>query len=316
MRILGIIISLFVCIQLYGQQQPLYTQFMYNKQVYNPAFVAVENAPSLGLVYRTQWVGIEGAPDFQGLSFAMPLRNDRIGIGVNLKRVSIGLSNEILIEGLYGYRIDMGPGQLTLGTQLSLKSFSLNFTGDNVLTTDGIANDPAVADGTRSSQIFNFGLGAYYRSDRIFFGLSVPRIQNVDLNSISDFDLSREERHIYAMAGAKFDINDDLSVTPQILYRYTRNTPLDLDVNASLTYLDRYTAGLTYRLGGDANSIGESLDLILAMQVSEKILIGFAYDYTLSELRKQSSGSLEIIANYRFNVSGGEGSDLINPRYF
>ena len=316
MRILLAFISIFISVQLFGQQQPLYTQFMYNKQVYNPAYVAVDATPSLGLVYRTQWIGIEGAPNFQGISFAMPLRNDKIGIGVNLKRVGIGLSNELLIEGLYGYRIDLGPGQMTLGMQLSLKSFSLKFTGNDVFTTDGIANDPAVADGSRTNQIFNFGLGAYYRSDAFFFGLSLPRIQNVNLNAMSDFDLSREERHFYAMVGAKFYMNDDLSLTPQILYRYVKNTPIDLDINTSITYLERYTAGLTYRLGGDEDAIGESIDLILSMQVNEKILIGFAYDYTLSELRRQSSGSIEFLANYRFGSSGGSGSDLINPRYF
>lgn len=316
MRILAVIILVISCLRLSAQQQPLYTQFMYNKQVYNPAYVAVDATPTLGLVYRTQWIGIEGAPDFQGLSFALPLKNDRIGLGVNLKRVSIGLSSEIVVEGLYGYRIDMGPGQLTLGMQLSLKNFSVNFTGNDVFTTDGITNDPAVNDGSRSNQFFNFGLGGYYRTDQFFFGISVPRIQNVDLNPMSEFGLSTEERHLFAMVGASFDINDDLSFTPQLLYRYVRNAPIDLDINASLSYLKKYTAGLTYRLGGDQDALGESLDLILSMQLNEKILFGFAYDYTLSQLRKQSSGSLEIIANYRFVSTTGERSDLINPRYF
>lgn len=317
MRILATILLLLSVLVCKAQQQPLYTQFMYNKQVYNPAYVPVEGTSSIGLVYRTQWLGIEGAPDFQGISFAMPLRNDRIGLGVNLKRVSVGLTSEILLEGLYGYRFDLGVGSLSLGMQLSLKSFNIDFTGNNVFTSDGVAIDPAVQEGSRSNQVFNFGLGAYYRTDNFFFGLSVPRVQNVDLNSNSEFDLSKEERHIYGMLGASFDLNEDVSITPQLLYRWVKNTPFDLDANVSVSYLRKYNAGITYRLGGDSNSLGESLDLILSMQVSENILIGFAYDYTLSEIRKQSSGSLEFISKYRLgNSKNNDQESYINPRYF
>jgi len=290
---------------------------MYNKQVYNPAYVPVEGTSSIGLVYRTQWIGIEGAPDFQGISFSMPLRNDRIGLGINLKRVSVGLTSEILLESLYGYRFDLGVGSLSLGMQLSLKSFNIDFTGDNVFTTDGVSIDPAVQDGSRSNQVFNFGLGAYYRTDHIFFGLSVPRVQNVELNSMSEFDLSREERHVYAMMGASFDLNEEVSITPQVLYRWVNNTPSDLDVNISMSYLRKYNAGITYRLGGDSDSFGESLDLILSMQLNENFLVGFAYDYTLSAIRMQSSGSIEFISKYRLgNAKIEEEESYINPRYF
>lgn len=306
-------LSLGVC---HAQQQPLYTQFMYNKQVYNPAYVPVESTPSIGLVYRSQWIGIEGAPNFQGLSFAMPLRNDRIGLGINLRRVSVGLTSEILLEGLYGYRFELGVGSLSLGMQLSLKSFNIDFNGDNVFTSDGISNDPAVQDGSRSNQVFNFGLGAYYRTDNFFFGLSVPRVQNVDLNANSEFNLSKEERHIYGMLGASFDMNEDISFTPQLLYRWVKNTPADLDANLSVSYLRKYTVGITYRLGGDSDSFGESLDLILSMHVNENILVGFAYDYTLSEIRRQSSGSLEFISKYRFGERKAKEDSYINPRYF
>lgn len=316
MRIIIVILFSFIAIACKAQQQPLYTQFMYNKQVYNPAYVPVEGTSSVGLVYRTQWLGIEGAPKFQGLTFAMPLRNDRIGLGINLKRVSVGLTSEILLEGLYGYRFELGAGSLSLGMQLSLKSFNIDFNGNNVFTTDGISNDPVVQDGSRSSQIFNFGLGAYYRTDKFFFGLSVPRVQNVDLNTTSDLDLSREERHIYGMLGASFDINETISITPQLLYRWVKNTPADLDINVSTSYLRKYTAGITYRLGGDSDSFGESLDLILSMQVNENILVGFAYDYSLSAIRKQSNGSLEFISKYRFGEKADEEDSFINPRYF
>ena len=317
MRNILVISLLFLTVLLKAQQQPLYTQFMYNKQIYNPSYVAVESTPSLGLVYRNQWLGIDGAPDFQGISLAIPLRNERIGVGLNLKRVSIGLSSELLLEGLYGYKFDLGNGSLSLGMQLSLKSFAINFNGNDVFTTDGISNDPSVREGSRTSQIFNFGFGTYYRTDNFFFGISVPRVQNVDLNSISEFELSKEERHIYGMLGASFDLNEDISITPQILYRWVKNTPADLDINTSVSYQRKYTAGLTYRLGGDSDSFGESLDAILSMQINESVLIGFAYDYTLSALRKQSSGSLEFIAKYRFGEPKQRDNDeYINPRYF
>jgi len=111
-------------------------------------------------------------------------------------------------------------------------------------------------------------------------------------------------------------LNEDISITPQVLYRYVNNTPTDLDVNVSLSYQRKYNAGVTYRLGGDSDSFGESLDLILSMQVNEDILIGIAYDYALSAIRKQSSGSLELISKYRFGKKEEDGESYINPRYF
>lgn len=117
------------------------------------------------------------------------------------------------------------------------------------------------------------------------------------------------------MVGHSFFLNEQWDITPQALLRLTENQPFDADANVSLTYNDFLTMGLSYRFGGDRNSLGESVDLIIALELNEALMLGAAYDYNLSELGRVSSGSFEGIVRYRIGATQGQVLD-INPRYF
>lgn len=189
--------------------------------------------------------------------------------------------------------------------------------GDSRLTaTQTITTDGAIPVGEQSKIVPNFGAGLYYHNHKFYVGVSAPRF----LNNNIDFDdagtiIGREVVHLYIMAGVLFDLSEKISLKPQILLKYAKNSPFDADLNLLAIFNKKYSAGLTYRLGGSSTSgAGESLDLMIAAQVLDNLLIGLSYDITLSELKDYNSGSLEVVLRYCFGSS--EGEDIINPRFF
>jgi len=145
----------------------------------------------------------------------------------------------------------------------------------------------------------------------------VPRIleNNIDFTSPVDVQISKEIPHAFLMGGASFELNDQMSLQPQILLKYVNNAPLDADINASLNILNKYLLGLTYRLGGSSvTGFGESMDIIIAAQLSPKLLFSVSYDLTLSDLKDFNSGSVE--AMFRYSFGPGEAEEYVNPRFF
>jgi len=316
MRKLIFVISFSICaIALSGQQEQLYTQFMFNKQLFNPAYVGNEEVASASILYRDQWNGFSGAPKTQVISFAMPMWNNKLGLGFNVINHSIGFNERLTLEGLYSYRINLGVGTLSLGLQGSVRRYDLDFTDPRLVATQSIELDPTINFDNFSKSIFNFGFGVYYSSNLFYFGAAIPRLGEANLSFDENVGFSEEARHAYLMGGGAFVLSPKWTVRPQLLYKYAIDTPYDIDANLGVTYEEKYTAAMTLRSGGNEGSLMESIDLILAYQYSPQLMFGFAYDYTLSDISRYSNGSIEIMANYRFTVRRNK-EEIINPRYF
>jgi len=163
----------------------------------------------------------------------------------------------------------------------------------------------------------NFGVGLYYNTPKFFIGLSVPHILEGDLTFFdtgsNTVKFSREETHSYLMAGAILTLNDALKLKPSILFKHVANSPFDFDLHSSLIFYDTFWAGLTYRFGGIGESVGESIDLVLQLQMNNTIRIGFAYDFTLSKVKDFNDGTFELVIDYSLNPNQGK---LTNPRFF
>lgn len=299
-----------------AQQELRFTQFMYNKQSYNPGYVGSSNAACFTGIYRNQWIGFEGAPTTQVLTFGMPLSNGRIGVGGNISHASIGIENRVTMDGAYAYRIPLGSGNLGVGLQASVRYRGINFNDARLIALEPIAKDAAIALGAQSKYVPNFGVGAYYNNERFFVGLSAPRLLKNTLNfSEKTATLASEERHIYFMSGVLLPFNASWAVQPQVLIQYVNRAPLSVELNTNLIYEEKYTAGLTYRPGGTPqNGSGESLVFLAAGQLSNRLLLGLSYDVNLSKIRGVNDGSVEL--TLRYSVMQSEGSDFINPRFF
>jgi len=314
-----LLLSLVFCLTLGGlfaQQDEQYTQFMFNKLRYNAAYAGSNGAPTVTAIHRSQWVGLEGAPGSQVVTFDLPLLNNRIGIGGNLVRNSVAVSQNITLDGSYAYRVPLGPGVMSLGLQASLRYFSTNFS--DLTATQPIASDNAIPVGLQSKFVPNFGLGFYYHTEDFYLGFSSPRLlaNNIDLAD-DDGVIGQEVQHYYMMSGVIIG-EENFKFLPQILVKYLPSAPFDADINLSFILMDRITVGGTYRLGGSKEKgFGESVGALFSAQVNDNLLVGVSYDLTLSDLKGVQDGSIELALRISFgDREDTPDKEYVNPRHF
>lgn len=299
----------------YAQQEEQYTQFMFYKLGFNPGYAGGQSGATISVLARNQWIGFDGAPQTQLVTFNMPLLNDRIGIGGSILRQSIGVTSYYTAEAAYAYRIKAGRGVLGLGLQGSVRLLRIDYAA--LEGTQSIDIDNAVPPSLQSKYIPNFGFGAYYHTDRYYIGLSAPRLleSNIVLNE-EQLLLNKERRHYYFMGGVLLPLGESVQLQPQALLKFVPDVPFDADLNVNFIFAEKFTTGLSYRLGGDAfRNNGESVSLLLAAQITDNLLLGLSYDATLTDLRNHSSGTAEMAIRYGF---GGisKGKDFVSPRFF
>jgi type IX secretion system PorP/SprF family membrane protein len=314
-NIVSVAVLLIAANSAFGQQQLMNTQFMYYKLGYNPGYAGSLESPCFTCIFRQQWLGLDGAPAIQALSFNMPLSNQRVGIGANIFRQTIGISSIYNMDAVYAYRVRVGQGALGIGVQTSVRSLNNDF--DKTVATDNKSLDPNIPAGAEDKFLFNFGAGLYFNSDQFYFGLSVPRLleNNLDFSS-NDVFISREVQHFYLMGGLNLKLSEALTLQPNALIKYVANAPVDLDLNASLVIQNRYIVGTTYRVGGNkVSSVGESLDLLLAAQLTSKLMFGMSFDFSLSDIKDHTTGSVEASLRYCIGQVGGS-KEFVNPRFF
>ena len=315
MRYLFTILALLVlALSANAQQDAQYTQFMFNKVAFNPAYAGSHKAPCLSGIYRTQWVNLDGAPVSQNVNFHMPLFNNRVGIGLSIYHDDIGPTNTWNYAMQYAYRVKIAGGDLSFGVQGQIRDYQVDWrevksvhSGDALF---GFRED--------SKLIPNFGFGIYYDRENFYAGVSMPRLLNNDLTfqydgNIQNSDFAREERHFFGMAGFILPTSDAIKLKPALLVKYAPNAPLDIDLHAGVIFYDKLNIGATYRVGGFQGNAGESIDFILQMVFTERLKAGIAYDYTLSDIRTYQSGTYELMLEYCIH---SKQRGTTNPRFF
>ena len=311
-----VVLASFALIELSAQQQSLHTMFMYNKLLVNPAYAGYHEHPCATGHIREQWIGFDGAPKTQSLSIHGPLSSQRIGIGMNIQRRSIGVSSATTIDGIYDYRVPTGAGTFSLGVQASARFLEVDYTDPNVRTVQDINLDPGVESISDNKFIANVGAGIYYHTSTFYLGLSAPRLMNADIDfELNNLFTAREQAHYYLMSGVALRLDHKMSFVPQVMFRYTQNAPVDIDLNLGIRWWEDYSVGITFRKGGIDDRLLESIDLMASAKVLRGLRIGAAYDITLSELRRYSNGSVEVMLMYCFGEPA-KPATFINPRYF
>ena len=299
---------------LQAQQEQQYTQFMFNKLSFNPGYAGSFESPTLTAIYRNQWLGLEGSPSTQLINYSQPLLNNRLGLGLGLVRNTVGISSSLTFEGSYSYRIDMGRGILAIGLQGSARNLRQDWTDSRLRGSQPILTDNAIPLEPKSKIIANFGFGVFYTGEKWYAGVAAPRLitNNIDFAEFGSV-FSREERHINAMWGMTFDLAEGVELTPQLLFKYVMNAPVDADVNVSIMVKRKFLGGISYRVGGDTSGAGESLDAMFGIQATRNLFMCLSYDIGLSSLRKYHNGSIEATGRWWFNVP--EGTDVVDPLY-
>jgi len=304
--ILIAVISSFYVTELSAQQDAQYTQYMYNTLSINPAYAGSRDGLSALLLYRTQWVGLDGAPDTGAFNIHSPFGDEQnVGLGLSVVNDRIGPTQETYFDVSFSYSINTSDdGRLSFGLNgggslLDIKYSELSAynNGDVLLQSD--------IDNKFSPQI---GAGVYYRNaDKWYLGLSVPNILETKYFDDASLSQASERMHFYLMGGYVFDINQDLKLKPAFLVKQVSGSPLQADVTANALYKDKFTFGLAYRW--DAAVSG-----LLGYQVSESLMLGFGYDREVTDLgqTKFDAGSFEVFLRFEPR----DLTKILSPRFF
>lgn len=286
-----------------AQQESQYTQYMYNTMTINPAYTGTREIPSIFGLYRTQWVGLDGAPQTANFSIESPISNNGQGIGLAITNDRIGISNTTNLALNYSYPIQLSADvKMSLGLSGSLNFMQVDY---NKLTLYDVV-DPYM-NGILSKTSPNVGAGVYFHSDKWYAGVSVPQILETKFYDDVKMSTASKRMHLYVMAGYVFDLNENLKFKPAFMVKEVSGAPLAVDLSANFLLNDKLTLGAAYRWDAAVSAIA-------GFQVTPGMNIGYAYDYDTQKLGRYNSGSHEIFI--RFDLFSGTKYRLVTPRFF
>ncbi|MDP2238374.1 MAG: type IX secretion system membrane protein PorP/SprF [Bacteroidales bacterium] len=288
----------------YAQQDPLFSQYMFNKLLLNPGYAGSKEVLSIDALDRFQWVGIEGAPRTFTFGAHTALPNNKVGVGLYAYRDVLGPTINQGLMGSYAYRILFPNSKLSFGLQFGFKSFVYDRSKVNTLEPDFTFDQAYVQ---RYTPDANFGI--YYYSNKFFIGLSSKQLfQNeygyVMVNGTSTY--TRLMRHFYGMAGVAIPISEYVSLRPSFMAKFVKNAPLQLDANVSLVFNDQFWIGMSYRTE-------KAIIFLTEFRITEKLRVGYSFDMYLNELQPHNKGSHEIRLGLDIELFQ---SRMLTPRYF
>lgn len=301
---LGLLLTIGFLSEVSAQQDPHYTQYMYNMSVMNPAYAGSKENLSMGLLYRKQWVEIEDAPTTATFFGHSPVGKN-VGLGLSVISDKIGPVEENNVYADFSYTLKLG-GEHKLA--LGLKS-GLTFH-DVALYTDINNTLPDPQDGVFgkdvSNSYFNFGTGAFYYTDKYYLGVSVPNMLKAKHLDFDGRSYGNESSHYFFTGGYVFDINESVKFKPFFMVKSAFEAPASLDVSTNFLFKDKFEIGATYR-------IDDSFGAMVNYAITPALKIGYAYDHIVSDLKVTTPASHEVILLFDVNFSKKVSR---SPRYF
>ncbi len=310
-----------------GQQDPMFTKYMFNSLVFNPGYAGSRDHMSIGLLHRTQWYEINGAPQTQSFTLHTPLRNERVAVGLSIVNDKIGPTNTLGGNLIYAYRIPMGAGKLSFGLQAGIEQYRADWSKLNIEKPD------EAFDGQENRILPNFGAGIYYYSKHFYIGASSPFLVEYDLRDSATTGIyARQARHYYFMTGVVIPVQGDFILfKPSLLIKNVGlfssrsvlqsfkdiGAPTEFDIDLSLLFYESLWVGASFRSAieafTDKSSSFDSADIWISYVMENGLRVGAAYDYPLSKLSNVTSGAFEVMIGYEFNFKTKKAA---TPRYF
>jgi len=286
---------------------PVYSQYLQNGLVINPAYAGTRGVLSTFMSYRMQWMGTKGSPLLQSLSLHTPMKDDKVALGLLAQFMQYGATKSTSIYADYAYNIRLRTGKISFGLKVGTDISNTDYTG--LLLTE--ANDPVFTANDKPYVLPNTGAGVYYFNDRLFAGLAIPAFLSYRRTGSGSTQLyhSFREYDFVISAGGLIDITPLVRLKPSILidYSFQRTRKLSqLDLNANVIIADLIWAGFSWRTSEQV-IVG-----IAQVQINPQLLLGLSYDYPVGRMNSFSKGSSEFIIRYEF----GYKVSASNPRYF
>lgn len=297
-----------------AQQESLFSQYMFNRLVINPAYAGTKGMVNLTALYRTQWTGDVGTPRTFTISGhgANRLRNGEYGnhgFGAYMSTdQNFGFLQQNAFGLSYAYRIPLGFGSLSFG----IKGEAIQWQIDGTKINTFVKDDPTFPNNVQNVIRPNFGAGVFFNTGKFYIGGSIANLTQPKMNMNSFIDDSKLSRHFYVTAGYDIPLDKEQNwiLTPSFFFRNSVNTPVQMDLNMNLMMIQKFWVGATYRSGTDA------LAFLAGFYPCNRLRIGYSYDATLSRLNNPTytGGSHEIMLSYDFGNPNKV--RVVTPRYF
>lgn len=303
--IAGLVIAVGI---LKAQQSPVYSQYMFNKFLVNPASAGAEGMTTFNITSREQWLGVKDAPVTNSVSaqtrldgksfinhlkfirnrFNMANRKGNVGIGVNLYNDTRGLLSQTGLAFTYATHFQLDDKQLSFGLTSSFTEFGVN---KSKLVLDE-ENDNLIDNNKLNKFSPDFNFGAYLTAEEWYAGFSANNLLQSSI-SFSNYysDKFKYVRQYNVMGGYRFGLDRDYAIEPSFMFKTTEKLNSQLDVAARLYYNDMYWGGIGFRTGG-------SMSFTFGMKY-DRFYFGYAYDYSFNKLQSASVGSHEVMVTYK-----------------
>lgn len=286
----------------FAQQDAQYTQYMYNTININPAYAGSRGVLSVFGLHRTQWVGLDGAPVTNTVSINTPINGTNIGMGLSFVNDRIGPTDENAISADISYTVKTSETfKLSFGIKATANMFNLDVNKLNPADQ----GDPRLMN-LNNNFTPNIGAGAYFHSDKMYLGLSVPNFfetHRYDDNSVS---VNQERMNFYLIGGYVFDLSPSIKFKPAFLMKAVNGAPLQADVSGNFLFNDKLTLGIAWRWDAAVSAMA-------GFQITEGLFVGYGYDLETTKLANYNSGSHEVFLRFelfnRFNK-------VTSPRFF
>jgi type IX secretion system PorP/SprF family membrane protein len=310
--LLLLLISASLQSDLFGQQDPQFTHYMFNTLYYNPAYAGVEGFTKLTAIHRSQWLGYQpsygggGAPTTQIVSFNTPVYKLKGGFGAYVVNDRLGPQNNLEAQTSYAYHLPVKKGKLSFGMKAGIYSQTINFS----LYRPIDQNDPVLKSSGKESQIRpDLAVGAFFQQEKYYLGLSFNHL----IKSTFDFGMSQRnalETHAYFTGGYFYEVNFDLRFQFSTLIK-TDFTKWTTEVGGIAYYKDTMWGGLSFR-----ESEAAILMLGYSLLKDKSLKLGYGLDYVIKDQAAKQPTSHEFMLTYQLPINPASGKKVVRtPRY-
>ena len=295
-----IIIVLLIATQVYGQQDPQYTQYMYNMNVINPAYAGSKENLSFGLLYRTQWTTIDGAPKTATFFGHLPV-GEKTGLGLSIISDEVGPIKETNAYADFSYTLQLnGDHRIAFGLKAGATFHDIGLADIDLIDP----NDPFFQNINTTTP--NIGVGFFYYTDNYYLAGSVPNILNSVHLDADGNKLGSEDAHYFFTGGYVFELSENIKLKPSFLVKSAFSAPTSFDVNLNALFHDKFEIGASYRLD-------DSFSGLINFAITPTVRIGYAYDSVTSDIKKYAPASHEFMLLFDLNFPKKVSR---SPRYF
>lgn len=290
-----------------AQYEPQFTQYFNNEQFINPAYAGSRGYAATSLLYRDQWVGIEGAPKTGTFGFHAPFAQDKMGLGICMLNERIAVTNQTAVFLNYAYHLKATENStLSFGLQGGLINVKEELT--DLIIID--PNDPEFANDIPNKLMPNFGFGTYYHTDKFYAGFSMPRflknqIDPTTLKNVSN-KVNIHDWHYYLYSAYVFDASEGVKCKPSVMIKAVQGAPAVADINFNVLFKEMFWVGVSYRTS-------DAVALLTQYQLTKQLRFGYSYDYALTDLSQYTGGTHEFTIGYDFSFDKAK---IVTPRYF